>query len=915
MKFLKSMICASFVIGISACSENKSVESYVNEAQSLIVEKKNNAAIISLKNAIKSDTKNAQARFLLGQLYLSEGDAENAVKELERAEQLKFSADKVLPLLARAYMLTEDDDSILSLDAQGDRFTTPNTQFLAYKTMAALRTNDELLAQKTVEQVFTISENDSYSLLANAYLEFSKNNLLQVSAIVERILAATPNNVDALMLQGQVATAEQNFSVAIDSFKQYLELQPSSGKVQLFIADALVKNGQHDEAEKIADAILARVPTQPFLQYIKAVARFENKDYKAASEYANQSLSSGFNSFSLKLVAGASAFYLKNYEQSNQHLQELIKYLPPEHSARRMLAVSQLQLGLIDDISETLTGYDSTTRENAQFLSTLSYELMEVGAFDEAREMAEQAANSTDVSAEQIARSGVLKLMMNDPSGIETLELALQQNPELVSAELALAFALVKTGDLTRATEIADKWLKDYPDKASGYNLQASILFKQNKLEQGKAALEKSLHIEPNNVFALTQMVQLANYQKDTEQAILLTEQALNAHPNNVEILRQYFVFHKNEAGLNIITEAQQNNVGNIQYGVLLSEALIQLEQFKKASSVLDGYKVNAKTPKRYWQLLLGANAKQTEGKDIFLILDKWHETSPYHIEPVVLLADYWSKKRSPDRALNVLDDAFNKHPTNVMLRLIKMQVLLDNNRINDAKLLFKTLEQLDINKDLLVGIEGRILLLDKNFVAAIPKLKQLYQLKPSSNNVTYLASALKGNNQTVEAITLLEQHANKNKLEKKINSRVSLTLASFYLADDPNKAIDEYERLVSATPNNVVALNNLSWLYMDQGKFVLALKYAKQAYNLTNNIPNVVDTYAQVLFKSGKKAEALVKAQEAYKLSKGKDIDIALNLAEILLANKNNEEANQILNDINTQTAKQKEKKDKLLK
>tara|TARA_R110002167_G_scaffold53_2_gene323 strand:- start:22483 stop:25254 length:2772 start_codon:yes stop_codon:yes gene_type:complete len=923
MNFLKSIVCASIVLVISACSDNESAQTYISKAESLIVEKQNSAAIISLKNALKVEAENAQARFLLGQLYLREGDAENAIKELERAHKLKFNVDKVIPLLARAYMLAEYDEDILSLASQEKLLSTTSTQYLAYKTMAALRTDDKTLAQETVEAALSVSQNDGYSMLASAYLEFLQQKIDHARTLVERILTATPNNADALMLQGQIATADKNYSLAVDSFKQYLKLQPSSGRVQLFIADSLIKNGQYEEAEKIADTLLAKVPTQPFLQYIKAMARFENKDFEAASSYANQSLSSGFNSFSLKLVAGASAFYLKNYEQSHNHLKDLMPYLSPEHSARRMLAISQLQLGLIDDISETLTGYDSTTKENAQFLSTLSYKLLEVGAFEKAQEMAKYAASSSEMTAEQTARTGVLKLMMNDPSGIETLELALQQNPELVSAELALAFASIKSGDLSRATTIADKWLKEYPNKAGGYNLYATIFFKESKLAQGKAALEKSLKVEPNNVYALTQLVKLANYQKETAQAVLLTEQALKAHPNNIEVLRQYFEFHKNEEGLKVITQAQQSNADNVQYGVVLAEALMHLEQFKQAISVLDGYELNVKTPKRYWQLSLAANAKQTEGKDIFSILDKWHTTNTYHIEPVFLLANYWASKQSPDRALGVLNDAFKKHPNNVMLHLVKMQILLNNNRGDDAKLLFQSLAKFDINKNLLAGIEGRILLLDKEFAAAVPKLKQQYQAKPDSINATFLAFALEANNQKDEAIKLLEQHSDRNEIDNKINPKVSLSLANMYLAEHQDKAIVEYERLIKVVPNNIVALNNLSWLYMDQGKYVQALQYAEQAYSLTTQIPNVVDTYAQALLKSDKKVEALAKAQEAYDLSKekskekskGQDIDIALNFAETLLANNMHKKAKLILDEINAVTVKQKEKKQSLLK
>jgi predicted KAP-like P-loop ATPase len=89
---------------------------------------------------------------------------------------------------------------------------------------------------------------------------------------------------------------------------------------------------------------------------------------------------------------------------------------------------------------------------------------------------------------------------------------------------------------------------------------------------------------------------------------------------------------------------------------------------------------------------------------------------------------------------------------------------------------------------------------------------------------------------------------------------------------------------------------------------------YAKKAYSVSADIPNVVDTYAQVLLKSGDKVAALVKAEQAYKLSKVGDVDIALNFAETLLANKDKEQAKKILLIINTKTKLQKAKHQQLL-
>jgi putative PEP-CTERM system TPR-repeat lipoprotein len=913
MNFFKSIVCASVLLAVSACGNNETSQTHIAQAEKLLIEKQHSSAIIALKNAIKLDTKNAQARFLLGQLYLSLGDANSAVKELTHANELQYAKNNVLPLLARAYMLLESDDEILLLDEQAEQLTGQSkAQFLAYKTLASLRLGDEKTAIESAKLAFSISESYSYSLLANAYVEFVKRDMDKADSLVNRILVDNGNNVDALMLQGKIASVQKDYIQAISSFKRYFELQPKFTTVQLFIADSLLKNRNFQEAESIADSILDKISNQPFFQYIKAMARFEDKDYKEASHYAGLALNSNFKPFSLKMVAGASAFYLQKYEQSNIHLSSVVKQLPAEHPARKMLAISQLKLGFIDDISETLDGYDSSSKEGAQFLTNLSLELYELGAFEKAKEVAKQAAKAAkagEYSAEQTAREGILKLMMNDPSGTENLELALQQNPELVSAELALAFASIKSGDLTRANKIAKKWLERYPEKAGGYNLKATVAFKQNQIEKGKIALEKSLALEPNNVYALLEMIRLASYQKDIDRAQILAEQALAAHPKNIKVLNVYLKVNNNDQSLAIIKKAQQENRESLAYGILLAEAFLQQKEYKQASTVLDSYTLNAKTPKRYWQLLLIANSQLKDGKDTFLILEQWLKNNPYHLEPTLLMADYWLTKKLPNSALSTIKQGMRQHPNNQMLSLTKMQILLNYRKLKDAKILRKELDQFSLNEDFLAGIDGKIFLLEGNYLLAIPKLRQQFEAKPNEKSAILLAYALEGNKQHKDSIAFLEKYSAKNKE----NSQINLHLAELYLINDYNKSIETYEKLIVKEPKNVIALNNLSWLYMEQGKFKQALEYCEKAYELAAKNPNVVDTYAQVLLKSGNKVEALVKAEQAYTLSKSENVDIALNFAETLLANDDKEQAKNILLNISAKTEKQKTRHQKL--
>ncbi len=223
---------------------------------------------------------------------------------------------------------------------------------------------------------------------------------------------------------------------------------------------------------------------------------------------------------------------------------------------------------------------------------------------------------------------------------------------------------------------------------------------------------------------------------------------------------------------------------------------------------------------------------------------------------------------------------------------------------------LYKTLALKNINDALKQGMLGRISLLEENFVQAVPKLSVLYKAYPSSQNAIYLAGAHLGNKDNAKATQVLEHFLTINPKE----NRIKTMLAGLYLESDTNKAIAVYDDVVKKQPKNVVAHNNLAWLYLEQKNIDKALQHAEKAFELAPHIANIVDTYSQVLLGSGDKVVALKHATEAFELSKGKDVDIQLNYAEALIANSHLDKAKNTLAKVITKTDEQQDKKSKLL-
>jgi len=90
------------------------------------------------------------------------------------------------------------------------------------------------------------------------------------------------------------------------------------------------------------------------------------------------------------------------------------------------------------------------------------------------------------------------------------------------------------------------------------------------------------------------------------------------------------------------------------------------------------------------------------------------------------------------------------------------------------------------------------------------------------------------------------------------------MVLAGAYQGEGKHKeAAGHYEQVIKRQPNNVVALNNLAWLYQEQGN-AKALDYAERAYAQAPDKPEIIDTLGWLLVQNGKTERGLVLLQEA---------------------------------------------------
>ena len=887
----------------TGCSEKESATQYLEQAKLAQQNKQDSSAVIALKNAIKLEPNNGEARYLLGRLYLSQGNALNASKELERAQRTQYDANAVSPLLARSQYLTEDFDAVLELPVDAlTEDASLRVQFYQLLTKIRLGELDNAIGiQRTMKAADAAH---GYTVLADAFVHYEQLDLVKAEQAAQQTLSVTPGQPEAILLLGNIAAANEDYNLASENFLKYLELQPHQRVVELLVANAFLKAEKFEQAERYADRILKALPNQPLANFVKAMVRVQEKDYELAHRHAEIAINNNLNQANLRLVAGVSSFYLGKHEQVMLYIKPLVKYLPADHFARKMLVASQVELGVIEDVSATLGTIDQDETKGADFYSALSFKLLQAGAQEEARAIVE-AVDVDETSPQQLLKDGMLKLMLNDEKALKSLERAVELDPELIKAELAIAYMALNAGDFARAEGIAHKWQQKYPDKPDGLNLSAAIALKQDKPLVGKKLLEQAMAVEPN-VYALLQLAQLALIDKQQDKAVELLQQAKAISPDNIRVMRALLQLDETDATLNEIT-AKLNQAGdNTNLILVYAEALFRREQVEDALTQLNTITPTIQTPKFFWQLKVTGYRYSNNNSLVKTTLNEWRRVNPYHLEPYVYLAEVYVLENDFDSALRTIDSGLRKQPESLPLKLIKAEVLINSRSIREAKELLAELEPEIAERQIRHGLYGRLALLERDFSAAATHMETFYQIQPTARNAMLLAGAHSGLKQKQQAIQVLKTYL----AEQPYDSRVGSLLGNLMLeAGESRSALSVYEQMAQKQPTNIIALNNTAWLYMEQGELEQALDYAEKAIAIAPEVASVIDTYGKVLLKSGQTRKALVQAKKAYELTDAKDIDIAINYVESLIANNRLNQARKVMASINAQQPTHKEK------
>jgi putative PEP-CTERM system TPR-repeat lipoprotein len=867
------------------------------------------AAQINLRNAVRSDPQNAEAHFWLAKVSLELGDPVAAEREVRAARDRGFDAHQTVPLLAQTLLAQRKFKDLLSDLQPGGKDAVLDAEILVARGYAqiALKSTDE--AQTSFALAEKTAPNAVEPLLASARLLASRGDLDGARAKIDRAINAQPKSTEALLAKSEVLRAKGDVNGALAVLDQMLTDQPGTLKALLDRAGLLIATNQPDKAKADLDAVLKATPGSIQAIYLQAVMQVQSKDYKAADASLEK-----INPYIARIPRGyfLQAIVKEQLGQSAQAEEAARRYIaraPNDLAAYKVLARIEFAKRRPDLAADTLGKVVESGNGDAEAYDLLGRAYAATGRGEEAVKAFQKAESLAPNDVGLQTRLASARMGMGEAeSAMGDLEHTLQLAPTAPQVGEALFFAALATGDLNKAAEAIDKVRTAQGDTPVVENLAGLLKLAQLDIEGAGAKFRDIVQKHPEFLPAQINLARVAAMQGRTSDAEQLLSTILDKNPASEPALTmlasQMMQSGRMAQAIALVEKAHNAQPANTRLTVSLgdlyirsgkpAEALAMVNKDKTAAANLDMLSLRAAA-----QLALDQKDQARETYTQILKVDPALLAARRQLESLLLQAgDY-------EHARNTIKEGLVANPRNYQLYQDYVMVELKAGGVDAAVATAKQLQQQDRDFQPARALIGDVYMAANRPVDAVRAYQEALAAAPSDMLVSRLTGALLRGGQGDAAIKVLidwiAQHPNDLTATQQL---ADLEIAARRYDD----AVKYLQLVLNKKPHDPVALNNLAWVYQQQGD-KRAEGLAQQAYVLSPG-GQTADTLGWILVSGGDAARGLTLLRQAAAQA-GSDPRIQYHYAVALKDTGKREEAIKLLNAVVANKAEFTEKAD----
>lgn len=901
-------LSTAVIIGLSltACGQ-KSSEEHFQAAQKFLANDQLNSALVELKSALQQDPERADYRLALAELYVKAGAIDDAIKEYQRASEYSDNNQKFIQDYVNILYLNTNYSSILELTDNVQAYPKPLQDYLLiYKALAEAELGSTENATVLFKQL-ALSEQEDVANFANGFEALAKNEIDDVKRHLTAIPASSPLYLQSIYIRSKLALTENDTLGAITLLEEYSSAQPYHLLPQLLLAQSYVKSGQLKQADEMLQPLLKKVPQQPLVNYFSAIVAYDKKDYPKARDYIDKAISNGFSTPPARILAALIAVNLQLENVALNHLETIKNTLSSYPGMENLYAKLMLNAGNTD-VAQQLLSEKELQQSDIQLLAATAFELTKQGSVEAAQNLLAQYRTNEPLSANELTTLGAIQLRMSGQrdTAVRSLEQALQLDPESDQARVLLLSAYVKQQEYTKAMALADEWIADEEHRTAGRNMKAYIAIISGQLKVAAEQIDQVLATSPKNSLARLLQASLAAEEGNTKLSQQRFQALLDDEPQNIQALEQYLALSKREGDVADatlrISKAHSAEPQNYNLTLTLATLKHGTADYKATLDLLNSIKVAQKDwLPAHWAYLIDTLLRLNNPAQALQTAQAWYTRQPNSNMAAQAYMQTLYANKDYEAALKIADKLLLTQPEHLKFIGIKLQMLDEGNFDQQLINYNNTLPDAIQQRPEVLYFLGKALAKLQKYNDAERILLQSYTKQPHIKTALFLAELYGRQNNANKGIAFIEQHI---KLQGDAPPLQAM-LAQLSLTTNAELAIATYETMLKEQPDNVLALNNLAWLMLEKGETQSALRYAKKAYELRPNHPDVLDTYGKILLDTDDAQQAKTMFEASLK-ARPNSPEVQMHYAEALAKTGNKEKAKNLLEQLadNTEQA-----------
>lgn len=849
------VIVTLLTLVLVACG-SVSDQQMVEAAKAYLGQNKIREAALELKNALQNNPENAEARYLLGEINLNVGDFASADKEFRRAEQAGWPEEQTSVGRARALVNMSAYQKVLDEVEIKDKFPATeraNLYGLHANALAGLHKMDR--ARETLASGAKINPDALHVLKTTIQLQLNDADMDGAVKTMKHALSAYPDTPVLLLLSANIAVQNNDQAGAMEAYRNIIEHDPASMvtvygyQARLGMARLQILSKNLDQAQSTLVPLFKHNAGDPIVNYIGGLLAYEQGNLDLAEERLLKVLRVAPDHAQSQLLFGTVNFAQKDYEQAAYYISKYVSTMPENIGARKLLGQIYMKLGRPDEAQAALKPGLKGGGEDAELLALVGLSQLLGGDTASGIKDLEKAVNAAPDS--KLMRSELVKAYISageTDQAIREIQAMMSDGDQQEQAHALLVLAHLRAAHFDKAIEVALDMLSRKPEDPSVLTMVGSVFAASDNRAEARKYFNKALNIKPGDVVVTMSLARIEELEGKPDEAEALYKSI--AGPEATDVAPMLALARLSEtrgnakAMLDWLEKARRQVPQDINSRMILAEYYLRNKQPEKADTLVNEALEIA--PQQEKLLTLQARVMMAEGQfnEALSPLTELVSRIPESVQPRVLLGKVYLTLGQVKDARKQLEFALEKQPQSIpALALLATAELKSGNHEQALKYAMQIQKS---QPELFMGYElaGDSWMSMNDHANAEKAYAQAWQYNKSSELAIKFFEAATRSGKSDDAIRPLKEWLEVNPED----TRALWSLGTAYQnAGQDKQAIVAYEKVLAIQPDNIVALNNLAWLYSKDNN-PKAVNLAETAYRVKPNDGGIQDTYGWVL-------------------------------------------------------------------